>query len=129
MSQENLETTRRFIEAVMRGNYEEAATELHVKLDIDDTDIPESTGTDSFYTWIGRWDDSWESWRIEDLEIRSAGPDRTISFFKIFVKGKESGIELSRDDAVLASHRDGRIVKIGYYNDQAQAREAAGLSE
>jgi ketosteroid isomerase-like protein len=129
MSQENVETTRRFTESLVRGDYETAATELDPELEIDDTDIPESTGTDSFYTWIGRWDDSWESWRIEDLEIRPAGPDRTISLFKVVVKGKGSGIELSRDDAVLADHRDGKIVKIGYYNDQAQALEAAGLSE
>jgi ketosteroid isomerase-like protein len=129
MSQENVETIQRFTEALVRGDYEAAATELHPKLEIDDTDIPESTGADSFYEWMARWDAAWESWRFEDLDARPLGDDRVLSLFKMIVKGKGSGIELSRDDATLAELRDGKIVRIGYYNDQSQALEAAGLSE
>jgi len=47
----------------------------------------------------------------------------------MIVTGRGSGIELTRDDAVLSELQNGRIVRIGYYNDQAQALEAAGLSE
>ena len=129
MSQENVETARRFTEAVARGDYSAAAVELGPSFEIDDTDIPESTGADSFHAWLARWDESWESWRIEDLKIRPVGEDRTISLFRMIAKGKESGIELMRDDAVLAEFRDGKIVRIGYYNNQAQALQAAGLSE
>jgi len=129
MSQENVETARRFVEALNRGDYEAAATELDPELEIDDTDIPESTGADSFYVWLARWDAAWESWRIEDLDIRPVGDDCTISVFKMIVQGKGSGIELTREDAVLAEYRAGKVVRIGYYNDQAQALEAAGLSE
>ena len=128
MSQENVETTRRFTEALVRGDLEACARELGPHVDIDDTDIPESTGTDSFYTWMARWNESWESWRIEDLEIQALGEDRTISLFKMIVRGRGSGIDLARDDAVLAEFRDDKIVRIGYYNDQKQALEAAGLS-
>jgi ketosteroid isomerase-like protein len=95
---------------------------------VDDTDIPESTGADSFHEWIGRWDAAFESWRIEDLEVRSIGEDRTLSLFRIYARGKGSGVELARDDAAIAEFRDGKIVRIAYYNDQAQALEAAGLS-
>jgi ketosteroid isomerase-like protein len=129
MSQENVETTRRFTEALNRGDYKTAAAELDPDLEIDDTDIPESTGADSFYVWLARWDAAWEGWRIEDLEIRPVGEDCTISLFKMIVRGKGSGIELTREDAVLAEYRNGKIARIGYYNDQAQALEAAGLSE
>jgi hypothetical protein len=41
--------------------------------------------------------------------------------------GKGSGIELSRLDALAASFRDGKAVKLEYYNDQALALEAVGL--
>jgi ketosteroid isomerase-like protein len=129
MSQENVETTRRFTEALARKDYAAAATELGPKLEIDDTDIPESTGADSFYAWLARWDAAWETWRLEDLEIRPVGEDRTISLFKMIAKGKGSGIELARDDAVVAEYRDGKIARIAYYNDQSQALEAVGLSE
>jgi ketosteroid isomerase-like protein len=129
MSQENVETSHRFAKAIARGDSEAVAAELAPKVEIDDTDIPESTGTDSFHTWMARWNESWESWRLEDLEIRAVGEDRTISLFKMIVRGKGSGIELTRDDAMLAEFQDGKIVRIGYYNDQAQALEAAGLRE
>jgi ketosteroid isomerase-like protein len=128
-SQQNVATVQRFTEAVMRGDYEAAAAELDPELEIDDTDIPESTGTDSFRTWLARWNESWESWRIEDLEVRPVGDDATISLFKVIVRGKGSGIELTRDDAALAEFRGGKIARIAYYNDQAQALEAAGLRE
>src|SRR2546429_330365 len=83
-----VETDRRFTEALVRGDYAAAATELGPKVEIDDTDIPESTGTDSFYAWLARWDEAWESWRIEDLEVRAVGGDRTISLFKMIARGK-----------------------------------------
>ena len=79
MSQDNVERARRFVEAVNHGDYQTAAGELSPELEIDDTDIPESTGADSFYVWLARWDEAWEDWRIEDLEIRPVGEDRTIS--------------------------------------------------
>ena len=123
----NVETARRFTDAVTRGDYEAAAAELAHDFEVDDTDIPESTAADSLYEWLGRWDDAFESWRIEDLEIRAVGDERTIALFRMVARGKGSGIELARDDAVVADYRDGKMVRLGYYNDQAQALEAAGL--
>ena len=127
--QQNVETAQRFSEAVMRGDFGAAAAEVDPGLEIDDTDIPESTGADSFRSWLARWDESWESWRIEDLEVRPVGEDATISLFKMIVRGKGSGIELTREDAAVAEFRAGKIVRLGYYNDQAQALAAAGLAK
>jgi ketosteroid isomerase-like protein len=124
----NVEIARRFTETMTRGDYEEAAAMIAPDFTVDDTDIPESTGADSFHEWIGRWDAAFESWRIEDLEVRSIGEDRTLSLFRIYARGKGSGVELARDDAAIAEFRDGKIVRIAYYNDRAQALEAAGLS-
>jgi hypothetical protein len=68
-------------------------------------------------------------WRVEDLEVREAGDDQAIALFKMVVTGKGSGVELTRLDAVVASFRGGKAVKLGYYNDQTQALEAVGLRE
>lgn len=78
---------------------------------------------------MARWNESWESSRIEDLEILAVDDNRTISLFKMIVRGKGSGIELAREDGVIFDYRNGKIVRIAYYNDQTEALEAAGQSE
>jgi ketosteroid isomerase-like protein len=128
MASENVDVMRRIVEAAGRQDYEAALEDLDPEVEIDDTDIPESTGGDSFLTWVGRWDQVWESWHLEDLEVREAARDRAIALFTMVARGKGSGIELTRPDAIVASFRGGKVVKLGYYNDQARALEAAGLS-
>jgi ketosteroid isomerase-like protein len=129
MSREkNVEAFRRYTEAVQRGDYEAAEAELDLDgIEIDDRDIVESTGADSHRVWLDRWNDAWDTWRTEEQSVTPVGDDIVLSLFRIFVTGKGSGIELSRDDAVIARFRDGKIVKLGYYNDQSQARRDAGM--
>jgi len=57
------------------------------------------------------------------------GDDRTIALFVMVVTGKESGIELSRRDAIVCTLRAGKIAQLIYYNDQQQALKAVGLAE
>jgi ketosteroid isomerase-like protein len=127
MSSENVDVLRRIVEAAGRQDYQAVLADLDPEVEIDDTDIPESTGGDSFLEWVARWDDAWDSWRIEDLEVRAAGNDQAIALFRMVAKGKESGVELARPDAMVASFLGGKAVKLGYYNDQAQALKAVGL--
>jgi hypothetical protein len=129
MTSENVEVMRRIVEASGRQDYQAVLVDLDPEVEIDDTDIPESTGADSFLEWLARWDQVWHSWHIEDLEVRAAGEDQAIALFKMVVKGKGSGVELTRRDALVASFRGGKAVKLGYYNDQTQALEAVGLRE
>jgi ketosteroid isomerase-like protein len=127
MSSENVDVMRRIVEATARKDYQAVLDDLDPEVEIDDTDIPESTGTDSFLEWIARWDHAWDTWRVEDLEVRAAGDDQAIALFRMVATGKGSGIELTRQDALVASFRDTRAIKLGYYNDQALALKAVGL--
>jgi ketosteroid isomerase-like protein len=127
MSFENVDVMRRVLEAAGRKDYQAVLADLDPEVEIDDADIPESTGTDSFFEWLARWDEAWESWRFEDVEVRAAGDDQVIALFRMVATGKGSGIELTRPDALVASFRGGKAVKLGYYNDQALALEAVGL--
>jgi ketosteroid isomerase-like protein len=120
---------RRSFEGLARGDLEAATADFAPTVEIDDRDIPDADGHDSYYEWIGRWNESWASWRIEDLELRPAGEDKVVALFRIIATGRGSGVELERDDASLVEFRSGKVVRIGYYNDQRQALEAAGLSE
>ena len=73
--------------------------------------------------------ESWESWSLEDVQVRPVGENQAIGLFLVRAKGKGSGIELSRRDALVCTLRSGKIEKGTYYNDQHQALEAVGLSE
>src|SRR6266480_5983658 len=129
MSQENVDVMRRIVEASSRQDYQAVLADLDPEVEIDDTDIPESTGADSFLEWLARWDQVWESWHVEDIDVRAAGKGQAIALFTMVAKGKGSGVELTRPDALVASFRDGKAVKLGYYNDQSQALEAVGQPE
>jgi hypothetical protein len=47
MSEENVEVMRRLMRQPPRGDYEASVRYLAPDIEIDDTDIPEMTGTDS----------------------------------------------------------------------------------
>ena len=137
MSQENVEVVRRFIEALPRaqlsGDWEPVLAEVDPQIDIEDLDI--SLDTDRFRglggvrEWIGVWMESWEDWRLEDVEVRPVGEDGALGLFRVYAKGRGSGIELFRRDAMVCTLRAGKIARIVYYNDERQALEAVGLSE
>jgi ketosteroid isomerase-like protein len=137
MSRENVEVVRRFIEALPRAqasdDWQPVLAESALDVEIVDLDISLDTGRfrghDSVRKWIGVWMESWESWGLEDVEVRPVDEDRAIGLFLVHAKGRGSGIELSRRDAMVCTLRAGKIEEITYYNDQQQALEAVGLSD
>jgi ketosteroid isomerase-like protein len=137
MSHENVEVARRFIEAILHtqasDDFEPAIAELTSDVEIDDQDIRLDTelyrGRDRLRKWIGVWNESWESWKVEDVVIQPVGEDRVIALFLMRVKGKGSGIELSRRDALVCKLRGGKIAELAYYNDQQQALKVVGLEQ
>jgi ketosteroid isomerase-like protein len=130
VSQQNLEVVGRTFEAVGRRDWASVAAELDPDVEIEDRDIPDADeyrGRDGFFTWLERWGSSWESWRIEDIELRAAGDDTVVALFRMTATGKGSGIEMRRADAMVYGLRDGKIVNVVYYNDQSAALEDAGM--
>jgi ketosteroid isomerase-like protein len=133
MSQENVGIVRSVIEAVLREDMEAALAGLDPDVEVDDLDttldMDRYRGHEGFLKWLGVWNESWGSWRLEDIEILTVGEEDVIALFEMFATGKGSGIELQRSDAITFKLRDGKVVEIAYYNDQQQAREAVGLQE
>jgi hypothetical protein len=125
---EHVAAMRRIVHGINRKDYEAVLADLDDALEIDDTDIPEATGGDSFLAWITRWDEAWDGWHVEDVDIRAAEDNQAIALFTIVVKGRGSGVELRRSDALVASFSGDKAVKFGYYNDQALALKAVGLA-
>ena len=137
MSQQNAEVVRRFIEALPRaqdsGDWQPALAEVDPEVEIEDLDISLDTerfrGHRGVREWIGVWMESWENWTLEDIEVRPVGEDLAVGLFRVYAKGKGSGIELFRRDAMVCTLRAGKIADVVYYNDQQQAFEAVGLSK
>jgi ketosteroid isomerase-like protein len=137
MSQGNVQVVQRLIEGFNRrdDDWESVLAELDSDIEVDDRDISLDTelyrGHDGVRKWLGVWSDAWGTWRIERVEVRPVGEDRAIALFLMLCKGKGSGIELSRRDALVCTLRAGKIAELIYYNEQQldEALESMGLSE
>ena len=53
--------------------------------------------------------------------------DKVVFAFQLTAKGKGSGIEVKRRDTMVLTVRDGKSVRVDYYNNESEALEAAGL--
>jgi ketosteroid isomerase-like protein len=75
-------------------------------------------------SWVGTWDE----WREEIEEIRDLG-SRVLVLTVQYGRGRGSGVEVEANYAFLYDVHGGEITRLAMYDDQAQALEAAGLSE
>ena len=132
MSQENVEIVRRGFTATLEGDWPTALATLDTEVEVRDFDIPDAgiyRGHEGFREWLSNWGESWEEWRLEDIEFRPAVDDQVIALFTMVTKGKGSGIEVRRGDAIVYRLDRDKITRTEYFNDQGKALEAAGLSE
>jgi ketosteroid isomerase-like protein len=135
MSLEKVDVVQSLIEGFNRRDDDWQSVLAVLDSDIEVVDLDISLDADRFRghagvrKWLTFWSDAWGDWRIEGLEVRPVGEDRAIALFVMVVTGQESGIELSRRDALVCTLRAGKIAAMTYYNDQQQALEAIDLSE
>src|SRR4051794_16816986 len=106
MSQENVEVVKRLVAAVQAADLEGGIACLGSEVEIEDTDILDADhyrGHDGFVKWVARWSESWESWRVEDIEVLPAGEDHAVALFRLVAIGRGSGIEMARATPLSAS--------------------------
>jgi ketosteroid isomerase-like protein len=124
----NIASAQRFLEALRVEAWSTACAEATTDVEIYDQDIAldaeHFSGHEGVRQWVETWNESWDSWRIDELEFETAGEDHLLALFTMFVTGMGSGIELSRPDAITYRFEDGKIRALAYYNDQDQARAA-----
>jgi len=131
MSQENVEIVREAHE-----RFAKTGQPIWKRIDADtevfDHDIPDAQnpyrGVDGVTKWLSDFGESWDSYGVEVERLIDAG-DRIVSLFRIRAVGAGSGVSVERGDAMVWRFRDGKLVRLDYFNDQAEALEAAGLSE
>jgi ketosteroid isomerase-like protein len=134
MSQENVEIVRRTVEAILRGDWEQAAQLIDPVAEGHGTvgGLSEGEvlrGVTQFRQSFEQEDaEAWDERRLQAEEFIDAG-DRVVVLVREFRRGRGSGIELETDTAAVFEVRDGRVVRIQGYMDRAEALEAAGLSD
>ena len=133
MSEENVERTHRFYDAMNRGDLEATLALTHPEGEF----IPrllgvEGGGTLRGHDGVREW---WQSifsafpdFNATLLEVRAVA-DATISNVRFRGRGGESGVPFEDTIWQVARWRDGKAIWIKSFRDRAEALEAAGLSE
>jgi ketosteroid isomerase-like protein len=131
MSEENLETFRRSLEAFDRRD---KASWLEVR----DPDYEVATSSEwpegdvrgreaawDFYVTIA---ETFERRPFsDDIEVIGAGPDKVVVHQRNDVRGGESGVNVEIDYWVVVSFRDGKMIRDQWFEDRDEALKAAGL--
>ena len=133
MSQENVELVRKAIEARNR-DLDEWLTFFDPEVEGSDTMIvagmqTETRGTDELREAVEKWDEGFEDFRTEVVELIDAGEDRVVAMTRVTGRGKGSGIPVDEQFGQVWTLRDGRVVRIETYVNPSEALEAARLSE
>ncbi|HEY7152245.1 MAG TPA: nuclear transport factor 2 family protein [Solirubrobacterales bacterium] len=76
--------------------------------------------------WLD-WLEPWESYHIEVEEFIDAGDD-VISLARVRAQSARGGVPVEHSPAALWSVRHGKIVRVRFYLERAEALEAAGIT-
>jgi ketosteroid isomerase-like protein len=135
MSRENVEVVRRTIEAWKRDDFEtwlsmfDPGVEWHSAQRLVE-------GAASTYRGIDGMREMWTFWRteVEDLQLeiqahRDLGDNDVLTLAHLRWRGPASGIMVESPLAMVATVRDGRVVRSMDYLSYDEALEAVGLRE
>ena len=130
MSRENVELVERDVRHFVETG-ESNIDSLDPQIEVHDHDIPDAgtyRGHEGYEQWVSDWAAAWDKFSIEPEAYIDAG-ERVVLVIRMTATGRGSGLELNRQDALVYTIRDAKVVRLDYYNSKAQALEAAGLSE
>jgi ketosteroid isomerase-like protein len=133
VSQENVETVRRFAERWERSDWEGMAELVDPDVEMHATagGVEEGRirhGVEAIRGDYEAAEETWDEHRVETERVIDAG-DRVVLLHREYMRGKSSGMELELEAAVLIDLREGRIVRVQGYMDRAAALDAAGVRD
>jgi SnoaL-like domain len=131
MSQENIERSRRLLEAVGRADYHTALELVHPQVEL----VPPGSqaprlGAARFRAWMEP--DAFAEQVIQPLDWLVGEGGKVLSRQHIKARGAGSGIELEiKSFTVFSFDEDGLITRVEIFlpHEEAQARAAAGLPD
>ena len=133
MSEENVETFRRSLEAFDRRDkalWLEARSENFKVVTTNQWPEGDVRGREAAWDFYVSIADTFERRPFsDDIEFMDAGPDKVLVHQRNDVRGGESGVNVEIDYWVVISFRDGKMIREQWFESRAEALEAAGLSE
>lgn len=87
----------------------------------------EFRGVEGLRRGWGVWMQPWDEFRVEVNDVIDAGNGGVLTLASAVGVMRGTGAELPQEVAVLCRVEEGRIVEVGFYLDQKQARRDAGL--
>src|SRR6476469_1592407 len=134
MSQENVEVVRGHIEAFRRGDPPGALSHLdpHVVWDVSRIDLLDVTvayGHEEFSQTIRHYIGAFEDYDFVAQRLTDLGSGAVLALLTEEGRGKSSGAPVRQSFAALYTVIDGKIARITFFPSEAEALEAAGLSE
>ena len=127
MSEQNVETARRWLEALAREDFDEALALVHQDVEL----VPPGgqaphRGTEGMRRWMEP--DAFPEQEIEPLEIVATGEGTVLAKHRITTQGARSGIDIDITSwTVWTFDQDGLVTRIEIYleREEDRAREAA----
>src|SRR5262245_14513117 len=139
MSQESLETVRRYYEegfnAFMRGDLSSEAYAETFDPEVEMRwhqriypDTPQRlAGVSEVIAFSEQYRNEWEDQMAEPLEVIEASGDRVIALIRQSGRGRQSGVPIVIHFYTLSTMRNGKWRTVEYFRHRAEALEAAGL--
>jgi ketosteroid isomerase-like protein len=131
MSQENLVAFRRNNEAVSRGDIEAALATLDPDIEF----IPRRAAVQGVYRgyegmrqFFAENAENFDLYQVSYQEVRDFG-DRLIAFGTVRARGKASGVEVTTPTSLVATFRDGKMLRAEDFAERSEALKAVGLEE
>ena len=138
MSQENVEIVRRmfeaFVQGLERGNpgaaFDTGTLAADVEWQTSDLMGAETfRGREGFIEFMRRWTEDFQGYGIQLERLIDAGDDRVVGLLHQWATGKGSGVPVELNLAIVYELDASRVIRMCNYTNQAEALEAAGLSE
>lgn len=134
MSRENVEVVRAIMDAQARHDWPAVFAHYHPEIEWDQSrnrlafDLPPvSKGHDAIRDWFRASGDAFDVAEYDHEELIDAG-EQVVQFFRIRARGLASGIVLEGPLAQVWTLSEGVVVRVEFFEDRAEALEAAGLS-
>jgi ketosteroid isomerase-like protein len=134
MSQENVEAVREAVEAFNRGDLDAALERMHPDIEWQTLDAFPDAGTyrgrEAVREFWQTWRDTFRGFRLHLEECAPVGEHHVLATFRVSGEGAGSGVGVESPMVFqLGEVRDGRVIWVGMFSTEDEAREAAGPRE